>query len=227
MAIAPVQTRSRPVDPPASPPPLEPGDHLSRPEFERRYAAMPDLKKAELLEGTVYMPSPVKLRGHGRPHSILIGLCERYALATPGVEIADNTSMRLDLANAPQPDIVMFLDPARGGQARIDDEDYLNGAPELILEVAASSRSYDLHVKREVYRRHGVREYVVFRVQDGAVDWFALEDGDFVPLAADAAGRLRSRIFPGFCLDQAALVAGDRHALAAALDAALAARDEA
>ena len=40
--------------------PLENGDRLTRAEFERRYAAMPRLKKAELIEGIVYVPSPVR-----------------------------------------------------------------------------------------------------------------------------------------------------------------------
>lgn len=35
--------------------PLENGDRLSRFEFEHRYQAMPELKKAELVEGVVYI----------------------------------------------------------------------------------------------------------------------------------------------------------------------------
>ena len=48
--------------------PLENGDRLSRLEFERRYQAMPELKKAELIEGRVYMASPVRII-HGQPTS--------------------------------------------------------------------------------------------------------------------------------------------------------------
>ena len=126
-------------------PPLEAGDRLSRAEFERRYEAMPELKKAELIEGVVYMPSPVRLRRHGRPHFDLITWLGTYKAATPGVIGADNASARLDLDNEPQPDAVLFIDPAKGGQARISPDDYVEGAPELVAEVASSSVSYDLN----------------------------------------------------------------------------------
>jgi Uma2 family endonuclease len=220
MSIAPLRPPPGPSPTAAPPrvPPLEAGDRLSRPEFERRYAAMPRLKKAELLEGTVYMPSPVSFGRHARPHALLSWLCGHYALTSPGVEVADNTTLRLDLANEPQPDIAMFRSPESGGQARVDEDDFLAGAPELVIEIASSSRSYDLHVKREVYRRHGVREYVVFRVDDGEVDWFLLEDGEFVAQAPDETGVLSSRVFPGFRLHVPALLAADRALLARTLD---------
>src|SRR5580704_12546620 len=83
-------------------PPLEPGDRLTREEFERRYEAMPHLKKAELIEGVVYMPSPVRHRRHGHPHFQLIGWLAAYEAATPGVEGGDNSTARLDLPNEPQ-----------------------------------------------------------------------------------------------------------------------------
>src|SRR2546427_7660206 len=145
-------------------PPLEPGDRLTRPEFERRYAAMPHLKKAELLEGIVYMPSPVCHADHGRPHFNVIGWLGRYCDETPGVEGGDNSSLRLDLDNEPQPDAFLMIQAACGGHARIDEDDYVAGGPELIAEVAASSVSYDLGDKQNVYRRSGVREYVIWRV---------------------------------------------------------------
>ena len=134
-------------------PPLENGDRLSREEFERRYDAMPGLKKAELIEGVVYVPSPVRIRRHGRPHAHLIHWLVGYESATDGVIVADNPSIRLDLVNEPQPDAILLIDPARGGQARISGDDYIEGAPELVAEVAASSVSYDLGRKFEIYRR--------------------------------------------------------------------------
>src|SRR5215472_16033211 len=140
--------------------PLEPGDRLTRPEFERRYDAMPHLRKAELIEGVVHMPSPVRYRRHGRPHALLMGWLIHYEAATPGVETADNSTARLDLDNEPQPDAVLLIDPARGGQARISADDYIENAPELVAEVASSSVSIDLTTKLHVYRRNGVREYV-------------------------------------------------------------------
>src|SRR5947209_7102448 len=95
--------------------PLENGDCLTRDEFERRYAAMPEVKKAELIEGIVYMPSPVRLEGHGKQDSHLTTVLGLYRFATPGVECAANTTVRLDLANEPQPDGLLFIEPACGG----------------------------------------------------------------------------------------------------------------
>ena len=208
-------------------PPLEPGDRLSRAEFERRYDAMPNLKKAELIEGVVYMPSPVRVRRHGRPHFDLITWLGNYKTATPGVTGADNASVRLDLDNEPQPDAVLFIDPAKGGQARITSDDYLEKAPELVAEVAASTASYDLNTKLNVYRRNGVREYIVWRVLDRQIDWFVLRDGEFVRLPLDDAGLYRSEVFPGLWLDPAALVRGDTQSVQTALQRGLASREHA
>jgi Uma2 family endonuclease len=190
-------------------PPLEPGDRLSRDEFERRYVAMPLLKKAELIEGVVYMPSPVRLRRHGQPHFRLVGWLATYEAGTPGVVGGDNGTARLDMANEPQPDALLLIDPACGGQARISADDYIELAPEWVGEIAASSASYDLHTKLEVYRRNGVREYVVWRVLDGQLDWFVLRSDQYERLTPDGEGILRSEVFPGLWLDAAALIRGD------------------
>src|SRR3954454_17800443 len=88
---------------PPSPPPLEPGDRLTRDEFERRYEAMPRVKKAELIEGVVYMPSPVRVNRHGKPHFHLVNWVGHSSAATPDTIGADNASARLDLDNEPQP----------------------------------------------------------------------------------------------------------------------------
>jgi Uma2 family endonuclease len=200
-----------PADPPAPIPipPLENGDRLSRAEFERRYEAMPEVKKAELIEGVVYMPSPVRLHRHGRPHNHVNTWLGTYEAGTPGVLAADNSSARLDLDNEPQPDALLMIEPAKGGQARISEDDYVEGAPELVVEVASSSVSYDLGVKLNAYRRNSVREYIVWRVQDRAIDWFVLREGRYEPQAVDAAGLLRSEVFPGLWLDPAALLRGE------------------
>src|SRR5579862_5874805 len=97
-------------------PPLEPGDRLTREEFERRYDAMPNLKKAELIEGIVYMGSPVRLGHHGQPHGIAMTWLGVYWGSTPGLYFGDNVSIRLDDDSMPQPDAVMIIEPARGGQ---------------------------------------------------------------------------------------------------------------
>jgi Uma2 family endonuclease len=190
-------------------PALENGDRLTRAEFERRYEAMPDLKKAELIEGVVYVPSPVRHRQHGSPHAHLVGWLFQYAANTPGVEVGDNSSVRLDLDNEPQPDALLFIDPACGGQVRISTDGIIEGAPELVAEVASSSVSYDLHAKLHVYRRNGVREYLVWRVLEREIDWFVLRAGLYERMPVDAQGLLRSEIFAGLWLDPAALLHGD------------------
>ena len=142
-------------------PPLENGDRLTRAQFERRYAAMPHLKKAELIEGVVYLAAALRLRNHGEPHGNLTIWLGNYKVATPGMILADNTAVRLDRDNEPQPDVALFLDPVVGKQVQISEDDYIEGAPELIAEVAASSATYDLGDKKKAYRRNGVQEYIV------------------------------------------------------------------
>jgi Uma2 family endonuclease len=193
---------------------LENGDRLTRAEFERRYQAMPEVKKAELIEGIVHMPSPVRSKRHGRPHIILNNWLGHYLAKTPGLEeYADNATVRLDLDNEPQPDVYLNLPKHLGGQAEIDQDDYLNGPPTLVCEIAASSVSIDLHRKLVVYRRNGVREYLVWRTDDRAIDWFALREGEYQPLAAGDRGIIRSEQFPGLWLDVPALIAADLPAI--------------
>jgi Uma2 family endonuclease len=190
-------------------PPLEGGDRLSRAEFERRYNAMPALKKAELVEGVVYMPSPVRFRRHAGPHANVVAWLGLYQAATPGVECADNASLRIDLDNEPQPDAILFIEPAYGGRLQISNDDYLEGAPELIVEVASSSASYDLGPKLNAYRRNGVQEYIVWRVLDRAVDWFILRDAEYRLQQATPDGILCSEVFPGLWLQPTALMKCD------------------
>ena len=225
--MATTSSRSRPPDRDGEIPPLEPGDRLSRAEFERRYDAMPQLKKAELIEGVVYMPAPVSTDRHGEPHFELNGWLAFYKWATPGVRGANNATTRLDLDNEPQPDLSLFIDPARGGQARISSDGFLEAAPELVAEVASTSVSYDLHVKLEVYRRNGVCEYLVWRVRDRQIDWFVLKSRKYVRLPRDRSGLYRSKVFPGLWLDPAAMVRGDSATLQVALQCGLASREHA
>lgn len=190
-------------------PPLESGDHLTRREFERRYHAMPHVKKAELIEGVVYMPSPVRFTGHGEPHFMMIGWLFNYCAGTPGLRAGDNTTVRLDPDNEPQPDVLLRLERAKGGRSDISSDDYIEGAPEMIIEIAGSSASYDLHEKLTVYRRNGVQEYIVWQVYDQRIDWFALQDEQYVRLPPDENGIIRSRIFPGLWLDVNAMLRGE------------------
>lgn len=200
-------TAPRPPSP--KPPRLESGDQLSRPEFERRYAAMPSGIKAELIDGVVYMASPVRHGDHGQPHSRFNGFLVMYMAATPGTDTGDNSSLRLDLASEPQPDCLLRIVREAGGTSSIDDEGYLVGGPELVAEIAASSVSYDLGPKLKTYRRHGVGEYVVWRVQDEEIDWFILRAGDYDRLPPDEGGVIRSEAFPGLWLNVPALLRDD------------------
>ena len=131
-----------------------------------------------------------------------------YKVGTPGVEASDNATVRLDWDNEPQPDASLRILPEFGGQSRNEDG-YVALAPEWVGEIAGSSASYDLHDKLEAYRRNGVREYFVWRTEDGALDWFVHRGGRYEPLAAGTDGLLRSEVFPGLWLDPAALLAGD------------------
>lgn len=193
----------------AKKPSLENGDRMSRGEFERRYHLMPNLKKAELIEGVVYVPSPLRYRQHGLPHSYLMGWLTLYAAATPGVEVADNATVRLDLDNEPQPDGLLRLEESAGGRSRISEDDYIEGAPELVVEVTASTVSYDLHDKKQVYRRNGVQEYLVWLVAEKAFHWYVLTDDGYRLQQVDDSGLLKSQIFPGLWLDVPALLRGD------------------
>ena len=189
-------------------PALQTGDRLTRDEFERRYSAMQGVKKAELIEGVVYMPSPVCNEDHGAPHFDLIGWLFCYRMQTVGVQGGDNSTLRLDLDNEPQPDAFLRILPKAGGQTR-DEDGFIAGAPELVAEIAASSVSYDLHSKLNIYRRNGVREYLVWRTQDKAIDWFVLRGGQYDRLLPAVDGVVRSEIFPGLWLDPVALLSGD------------------
>jgi len=193
-------------------PPLEAGDRLSRAEFERRYEAMPHLKKAELIEGVVYVPPPVSA-DHGYFDSIFNTLLGVYASFTPGALSVTNATVRLGRDSEPQPDCHLHIEPKYGGQMRIGAKDYLEGPPELIVEIASSSVSYDLHSKLDLYRRSGVQEYVVWRVIDAQLDWFVLRDDKYEPLPVDEAGIYRSEVFPGLWCNGGAVLRRDTAAM--------------
>jgi Uma2 family endonuclease len=204
-------------------PPLQSGDRLTREEFERRYHAMPHIKKAELIEGEVHMPSPVSWQFHGSPHNDVGMWLGTYRLATPGTDVGDNSTIRLDTDNEPQPDATLIILPDHGGRVTFDADGYLSGSPDLIFEVSASTVSIDLGKKLNVYRRNQVAEYVVWRVYDAAVDWFVFRAGQFERLEPDPAdGLLKSGTFPGLWLDAAAMVRRDLAAVLAALARGLA-----
>lgn len=200
-------------------PPLQNGDRLTRREFERRYEAMPNAL-AELIEGVVFMSSPVSLI-HSESHSDVMQWLGAYRIETLHVRQSDNVTFRIDADNEFQPDVVLWLDPAHGGRARIG-EDYLEGAPELIFEVAVTSASRDLHLKKNVYRRAKVQEYVVWQVYEGRVDWFELKDEEYALLTPDTNGVIKSHVFPGLWLAVNDLLNGDLAKVLAKLNEGLA-----
>lgn len=228
-----VETIRQPVQPAyreAVPPtvlPFNAGDRLSRAEFERRYEAHPEIKKAELIEGVVYMPTPTRFAKHGEPHGWLLGWLTVYCAATPGVRLGDNVTVRLDFENEVQPDALLRLETKQGGRSRITTDDYLEGPPELIVEIATSSVAYDLHDKRRVYQRSGVQEYLAVQMYEQRVDWFALREGVYELLAPDEAGVLRSEVFPGLWLQPTALWSGDLATMLATLQEGLASPEHA
>jgi Uma2 family endonuclease len=186
---------------------LEAGDHLTQAEFHRRYGLRPDINRAHLVEGIVYIGGRVRLREHGEPHAKMVGWLGFYVADHPDANCLDAVSLILDDRNEIQPDVLLWR-PETGG-ARIDEEGCLVGPPQLIVEVTASSVSYDLHEKKEAYRRNGVGEYVVWRVLDQAIDRFRLIDGQYVLIEQDAEGVVESEQFPGLRLHVPTMLAGD------------------
>ncbi|HMO64423.1 MAG TPA: Uma2 family endonuclease [Verrucomicrobiota bacterium] len=201
---------------------LESGMNLDTEEFLRRYDLLPEVKKAELIEGVVFMGSPVRIEEHAEPDFILQNWLGTYAFATPGLQGAGNATVRLGPRNAPQPDALLRIRPGYGGQSANSDDGYVLGAPELVAEISASTRSLDLHGKKAAYERLGVREYLVWSVDDAEVLWFHRLDGAFARLAPEADGVVKSLVFPGLWLDVPALLRGDAAAGLARLQAGLA-----
>ncbi|MFN3927808.1 MAG: Uma2 family endonuclease [Pseudanabaenaceae cyanobacterium] len=200
---------------------LESGDRLSRDEFERRYGQCSHIKKAELINGVVFVASPVRAMYHGRPHSLIMGWLMLYDFATPCVAVFDNTTIQLDQSNEVQPDVLLRLDDRAGGQSFLSDQDYIVGAPELIVEIASSSASYDLHDKKEVYCRCGVKEYLVWVVGENSFYWYQLVNQTYVQQLPCEEGILRSREFAGLWLNLPALLAGKMSVVIETLQAGL------
>ncbi len=207
-------------------PALHNGDRLSAAEFERLYRETPTKFKAELIEGVVYVASPVS-NSHGSSHFDAAGWLLVYRASTPGIVGSDNGTIRLDLDNRPQPDLHLRITPEYGGRARLSEDDYVVGAPEFVLEASFSSASYDLHDKLNAYRRNEVQEYVVWRVENRAIDWFILRDGQYERLPITPEGHYRSEVLPGLWLDPKAMLDGDLGRVLAVLHLGLASPDHA
>jgi Uma2 family endonuclease len=197
-------------------PPLEAGDHLDQATFHARYAAMPPDFHAELIGGMVFVPSPLR-KEHGSHHALVMGWLTNYWIATPGTETLDNTTAILGDNSEPQPDAALIIEPERGGQTSVSEDGYAIGPPELIVEVASSSESIDLHTKRRDYERAGVLEYVVVVLRQRVVRWFVLQDATYRDMEADASGMFKASVFPGLWLDAPALLRRDGRQVMATL----------
>ena len=200
--------------------PLIAGERLTRAEFHDRYEAMPPGTTFELIEGLVHMASPVGPR-HGKQSFQVSGWLFQYVWQTPGVEGLDNASVAIDDRNEVQPDLLLRIEPDRGGQSQ-DRSHAIVGSPELVVEVADSSRPIDLGSKRQVYERGECLEYVVFALQPFDVHWHIRQIDLLVRISPDTDGLYRSTSFPGLWLDPVALQTGNVPTLLAVLARGLA-----
>jgi Uma2 family endonuclease len=210
---------------PVSPPPLRDGDRLTSDEFMRRWEAMPELEHAELIDGIVYMPSPVS-SNHGVFQLLLAGWLNNFLASTPGCEGDVEATWLMGQRDVPQPDLALWILPESGGQSRVVGK-YSSGAPELIVEVALSSSARDLSVKLRSYERMCVREYLVAVISQAKFIWHEWTAGGFQTIEPDTDGILRSRCFPGLWLDTGALWRRDRKHVLAVLQQGLASPEHA
>ncbi len=198
-------------------PPLRHGDRLRWDEYIRRYEAMPAEFRAELLDGNVVVQmSPLRVRSHGEPHTLMNTWIGNYCARTPGVQGATAPTTRLSDVDGPEPDCILRLLEECGGQSTETADDYISGPPELLIEIGASTASRDLNQKRDRYAAAGVREYAVFAPLRRRLYWFVLnDDGEYDRVRPRRGGLIRSRTFPGLWLNVPALLELD---FAAVLD---------
>jgi Uma2 family endonuclease len=202
-------------------PPLENGDRLDQKTFHARYEAMPEDFRAELIGGIVHLPSPQKIP-HSETQLLVVRWLDEYAEATPGTVPLLNNTQILGPDSEPEPDACLFIAPESGGRVYVDKDDYLHGAPELIVEVSSSTESIDLHRKKQDYQKAGVREYVVVALRTQQVFWFIRQRGKYKETPLPAGGIFRSRTFPGLWLDAESMLRCLRQGVLAALKRGLA-----
>jgi Uma2 family endonuclease len=200
----------------AAPSTLVEGQRLDQPTFHALYEAMPPGTRAELIDGVVYMPSPVG-SAHGRAHFPVIAWLSFYLENTPSVEGLDNATTILGWKSEPQPDALLRIFPECGGRSH-DEEGYIRGAPELVVEVSKATRYVDLGPKLDDYERAGVLEYVVRAIDPDEIYWFVQVQGELVQRPIGDDGLYRSTVFPGLWLDPVALLKGDTRRLRAVVE---------
>jgi Uma2 family endonuclease len=205
--------------------PLVAGQHLDQASFHERYEAMPPGTRAELINGVVFIPSPVG-PDHGRAHFTAVVWLGFYAERTAGVEGLDNTSTALGPISEPQPDLQLRVLSEYGGRTQTDRR-FVRGVPELVVEVSHTTEGTDLGPKRDDYERAGVAEYVVVALESAEVLWHVLANGRFEIVPPDTDGLYRSREFPGLWLDPVALLGRDTQRLREVVALGLATPDHA
>ena len=194
---------------------LQNGDRLSLNEFMWRWEQIPDLKHAELIEGVVYLASPVSLP-HGTYVALFIEWLGRYKFGVKsGLRTASDATLLLN-GSAFQPDIALFR-PSRGKSAT----KYLEELPDLVVEVSYSSRSYDLGTKLAAYRSAGVREYITVLLEEQRVEWRVLSGTRYRLLPMPKDQILRSPHLAGLWLDTQALFPPDEERLFAGVELGL------
>lgn len=205
-------------------PRLENGDHLTQPEFHRRYRDYPEDVKAELIGGIVYMAAALR-RPHATYHPELIGALWVYKAATPGVELLDSATIILGKGTEVQPDLALRLLPEWGGQSSTNPEGYITGAAELMAEVSHSTLSLDMNKKKVDYQRAGVREYIVLCIEEKELYWFDFRLGR--PIKPNRRGIMRSHVFPGLWIDPRAMMDRDSSRIMAVAQQGVASREHA
>ena len=196
------------------------GQHLDQPTFHERYEAMPEGTWAELVGGVVYMPSPVRNDHGDYDDDVSYWVCH-YKRFTKGLRSGKNSTVILDKIGETQPDGHLRIPQELGGQTRIE-RGFIVGAPELVIEIARSSRYYDSNEKKADYERTGVREYLVIELDPDRIHWFIRRGGHFEDLLPGPDGIYRSEVFPGLWLDPEALYAEDLDRMIEVLEQGLA-----
>jgi Uma2 family endonuclease len=225
---------ARITKPPAVPL-LYDGDQLTSEEFLRRYEADPYVVRAELLQGVVHINArrvvidgkervmpPISGEGHSGPQAKVIALMSVYAAQTPGLEVHGPTTVHVSTLNNPEPDALLRILPEYGGASSLGEDDYIDGPPELLVEISNTTGARDLSIRFDAYEAEGVKEYLVWRTNKNEMHWFVLRRKKYVPLVGDTNGVLKSETFPGLWLDVPQLLANDMAAALATLQQGLA-----
>lgn len=142
-------------------------------------------------------------------HQQLVLLVSRlFAEAGRGIgEVAvAPLDVRLSDRDSVQPD-VLFIRNENFGILAADGR--ITGAPDIVVEiVSATSARIDRVRKFALYERAAVPEYWILDYRDRTVVINELRDGRYHAIAADADGRIRSRILPSLAVSADDLFAG-------------------